>query len=735
MLLFMGGIKWGPDKMLIKLRQRYQKTRNLSGMRFRTVWGSSAAVALSMGLGGCAGAEAPVAAASTSSVNAAGPLVNTLVAVPATPGAAAPGATSATANPFAAPDPVTAVASPAVEQALIDARDAMKKKQWSRLSSLAIQAQSHPVLGSYPEYWALRQLVQDSTAPVPTAQLQKFMSTNQDEYLADRIKADWIVAAGRAGDYSTVNRLGPVVSTNPHVECTRLLAQQMTGQRVTSKQVMAAFNPVNACWGMLDQMAASKVIGWNQLEPLLREILETNKTGNAQRVAAVMFNNLSMVSYAALMKDPKKWLATQLPPKTQAEVELVTLALSRLARTGDRTSNAAYIESTWANAIPKSNMQWVWGQFGLVAALNVETAEAVRWYRRSGDAPMTDYNNAWQVRSELRQPKIDWSWIARAIKKMSPAQQAEPVWVYWHARSVAAQGNREAAHKQFASIANEYNFYGQLATEEMGQPITLPAAPAPITSAELAQARANRGLQRAIKLFDLGWRPEAVPEWNYSLRGMNDRQLLAAAEVARQEQIFDRVVNTSLQTKTEIDFKQRFIAPFEGRVTEKARQINLDPAWVYGLIRQESRFITDARSHVGASGLMQLMPATARWVAKKIGMKDFTATSVNDFDTNTVLGTNYLSMVLNDLSGSQVLATAGYNAGPGRPVQWRSKLAGPVEGAIFAETIPFTETRLYVKNVLSNAVYYGMLFSGKSQSLKERLGTISPQPARQVALP
>src|SRR5690606_3943763 len=141
-----------------------------------------------------------------------------------------------------------------------------------------------------------------------------------------------------------------------------------------------------------------------------------------------------------------------------------------------------------------------------------------------------------------------------------------------------------------------------------------------------------------------------------------------------------------LRTEKEVDFTQRFIAPFEGRVTEKARLINLDPAWVYGLIRQESRFITDARSHVGASGLMQLMPATARWVAKRIGMKDFTPSSVNDFDTNTVLGTNYLSMVLGNLNGSQVLATAGYNAGPGRPVQWRSKLSAPVEGAIFAET-------------------------------------------------
>ncbi|MFQ6685928.1 transglycosylase SLT domain-containing protein, partial [Bordetella pertussis] len=244
-----------------------------------------------------------------------------------------------------------------------------------------------------------------------------------------------------------------------------------------------------------------------------------------------------------------------------------------------------------------------------------------------------------------------------------------------------------------------------------------------------AEARAHPGLRRAIYLFRLGWRAEAVPEWNFSLRGMSDRQLFAAAELARAEGIYDRVVNTSERTAEQFDFSQRFIAPFEGRVSAKARAIDLDPAWVYGLIRQESRFIMDARSHAGASGLMQLMPATAKWVAGKIGMSDFRPGSVNDFDVNTELGTQYLNIVLQGLDGSQVLASAGYNAGPGRPRNWRASFGHPVEGAIFAETIPFNETRLYVKNVMSNAVYYAAMFSGQPQSLKERLGSIVPPQA------
>ncbi len=280
----------------------------------------------------------------------------------------------------------------------------------------------------------------------------------------------------------------------------------------------------------------------------------------------------------------------------------------------------------------------------------------------------------------------------------------------------------------YASIADQFHFYGQLATEELGQKISIPQTAAPVTAAELAPMNANPGLRRALKFFEMDLRFEGVREWNWELRHMKSaRELLAAAEFARQNKVLDRMVNTSDRTRSEHDFDQRFPTPFRDVMVKATQSLGMDMAWVYGLIRQESRFVMHARSHVGASGLMQIMPATARYVAKKIGMTDFDHGQVNHIDTNIVLGTNYLNMVLNDLDGSQALATAAYNAGPGRPRAWRSTLPGVVEGAIFAETIPFSETRGYVKNVLSNATYYAALFEGKPQSLKARLGTVSPK--------
>ncbi|WP_162910403.1 lytic transglycosylase domain-containing protein, partial [Azohydromonas sediminis] len=252
-------------------------------------------------------------------------------------------------------------------------------------------------------------------------------------------------------------------------------------------------------------------------------------------------------------------------------------------------------------------------------------------------------------------------------------------------------------------------------------------APAPLSAAERAAAQRHPGLARALHALALGLRSEGVREWNFSLIGMGDRELLAAAQLACTRAVWDRCINTSERTRAEVDLAQRFPTPFRAAVVERARDAGLDPALVYGLIRQESRFVTDARSGAGASGLMQVMPATARWVARRLGLT-YTPQMIDDLQTNLRLGTTYLRLVLDDFGGSPALATAAYNAGPGRPRRWRD---GPeLEPAMWAETIPFNETRDYVKKVLSNAAYYAVVLAGEPPSLKARLGPpIGPRPA------
>jgi soluble lytic murein transglycosylase len=413
---------------------------------------------------------------------------------------------------------------------------------------------------------------------------------------------------------------------------------------------------------------------------------------------------------------------------------MTTLALARLAAVDTDAAVAQLAERD--ASLPSDLRAYAWAMVAKQSAIKLAPDAADQFSRaaRRGDKDLRDIDYpdetlAWKVRAALRADngRPRWQQVVQAINAMSPAEQRDPAWVYWKARALQAlardsqEGDalRALGQELMGSIAGQLHFYGQLAAEDIGQPLTLPARPAPLTDDERAAALRHPGLMRAVQMIGLGLRSEGVREWNFSLRGMNDRELLAAAQVACERQIWDRCINTSDRTRAEVDLDQRFPTPFRKEVQLRSREIGLDPAFVYGLIRQESRFILDTRSSVGASGLMQLMPATARWTAKKIGL-DLAGGQINDSDTNIVLGTNYLKLVLEDFGGSQTLATAAYNAGPARSRKWRD---GPLlEAAIWAENIPFSETRDYVKKVLSNATIYATQLGGKAQSLKARLG-------------
>jgi soluble lytic murein transglycosylase len=316
---------------------------------------------------------------------------------------------------------------------------------------------------------------------------------------------------------------------------------------------------------------------------------------------------------------------------------------------------------------------------------------------------------------------------------MEPQAQRDPAWTYWRARALMATGGeaeRAEGQRLLTALASPRGFYEQLALEDLGQRITLPARPAPLTPEEREAARRDPGLQRALYAIAIGLRTDGVREWNYTTNlarpgGLPERELLAAAQLACEREVWDRCINTSERTRTEFDAEQRYPQPLRDLVLRRSREIGLDPAYVYGLIRQESRFITDARSSVGASGLMQVMPATARWTARKIGLNGFGVEQLNEREINIAIGTAYLKLALDDFEGSLPLAAAAYNAGPSRPRAWRN---GPVlDAAIWAENVPFAETRDYVKKVLANTTVYAALITGQPQSLRARLGTVGPR--------
>ena len=315
--------------------------------------------------------------------------------------------------------------------------------------------------------------------------------------------------------------------------------------------------------------------------------------------------------------------------------------------------------------------------------------------------------------------------MSQSIDQMSESARGEPEWRYWKARTLLTQGKTAEANALLVPLSAEPHFYGLLAAEEVGDSASAPSEPYRPSEAEIQAFADLPAVRRAIALYRLGLRIEGNREWFWAIAPLDDRQLLAGAEYARRNELWDRAINTAERTRTTHDFTLRYLAPYRDRFRSYARENGLDEAWVLGVARQESRFVADARSSAGAMGLMQLMPATARWVAGKLGLQGFGQSVVTDLDTNISLGTYYLKHVYETLDNQPVLASAGYNAGPGRARAWRGSEA--MESAIYTETIPFDETRDYVKKVMTNATFYARMLGQGLTSLKDRMGMI---PAR-----
>jgi len=400
--------------------------------------------------------------------------------------------------------------------------------------------------------------------------------------------------------------------------------------------------------------------------------------------------------------------------------QLALLAIVRMARNDPAQAAGAYARVEPTLSIEQRAAGW--GSIAYLASLK-RMPEALDWFRKAKGAALSPQAYEWRVRAALLAG--DWRMVKAAIEAMPAALRGQPSWVYWHGRAQHELGNPADALQDYAKISTQYNFYGQLAAEELGQPIVLPPK-TEVSDTEVNTVANLPGFALAQHFYAMNLRFEGNREWNWTLHGMNDRELLASAEYARRIQLYDLAVNTADRTVSEHDFSLRYLTPFRDTMQRDTASAGVDIDWVYGLIRQESRFIISAQSGVGASGLMQLMPTTAQRVAKQIGLGSLSASQIADTDTNILLGTNYLAGLFSQLDDSAVLATAGYNAGPGRARQWRDSLPRAVEGAIYAETIPFNETRDYVKNVLSNATYYAALFENRPQSLKVRLGIITP---------
>ncbi|MCS4509601.1 lytic transglycosylase domain-containing protein [Xylophilus ampelinus] len=649
------------------------------------------------------------------------------------------------------------------DDVLLEMNQAFKRGDRARLAALLPMAQGH-ALEPWAAYWELRARI-DSAQP---EEIEAFFARWSGTYQEDRLRNDWLRILGQRRDWQRFADAYPLFRMNDdrEVRCYAIVVERLRG---TGPLPAATVDEVRRNWyGMRESddgctLAAAELFAARQFTAddvwrKARLAIDANRPRVARAAVEIVAPEESAL-VAQIGDNPARFLASKATAGSRTRKELVTLALLKM-NASDPDAAAQQLDSKWSVQMRPEERNWVWGAIGRQAASRLSPTALEYFAKVTRDTDLHGEMLAWKARAALRAG--NWKEVLSAITAMDDALRVDSAWVYWRAKALLAGGplgtapaptaavqpesaslpaataaagrvsdrQRAEARQLLEGIASPRGFYEQLALEELGQRIAMPERPAPPTTQEREAARTNPSLARGLYAILLGLRSEGVREWNYATNlhatgGMGDRELLAAADMACQSEIWDRCINTSERTRSVFDTGQRFPMPHQSGVVMRSRQIGLDPAYVYGLIRQESRFITDARSGVGASGLMQVMPATARWTANKIGMGGFRPEQINDRDTNIAIGTAYLKLALDDFQGSMPLAAAAYNAGPGRPRSWRN---GPVvDAAIWAENVPFAETRDYVKKVLANTTSYAAILSGQPQSLRARLGTVGPK--------
>ena len=621
---------------------------------------------------------------------------------------------------------IVAIAAPARAQSdadLVAARAAYDRGDRARLDALAPKLDSH-ILAPYVRYWQLRLKLDTASSDEVRAYLARW----RDTPIADRLQLEWLKVLGKRGDWASfAAEYPPRLREDAELAC---YAVQWRRQS-EGDGALAAGKPLwftgqstpDACEPVFSALIARGDITADDQRQRFRLASETGNLRLAHAIGADLPGSarITLREFSAVDRDPARALAKAGFHLGQTGGrELALYALERAAR-----ADAGAVRAAWESLrarLPAPERQYGNARIAYHAArqLNPRAAE---WYREAEGPGLSESERSWRVRAALRAGA--WPDVLAAIEALPPAEAQEPSWRYWKARALAATGRADEAAGVYAGLAGDFGYYGLLASEALGRSVDPPSAPIAVDADALAAFGAREAVRRVLKLTELDMRAEAQREWTYVVRGMADDALLLAAEYARRQGLYDRAINTAERTSSHHDFALRYLMPYREHFASAAKEQSVDEALLLAIARQESRFAADIASSAGAMGLMQLMPPTARWVAKQLNRADYRPSQIADVGTNTLFGAFYFKYWLDRLEGMPALAAAAYNAGPGRAQAWRS--ATPLEGAVWVETIPFNETRDYVKKVLANAVYYARMLEQPYVSLSARLGTVAPR--------
>lgn len=611
----------------------------------------------------------------------------------------------------------------AADQAFLKSQQAYQSRNIEQLEQKLkiLSAQNH-VLLPYAEYWLLMLKMNN----LDQVQVQNFKSKYSETRFAEKVTAEWLKLLAKRDEWPAFFEMfSEYKGDDVGVACYAIEGRAKQGDIniLNNGKTYWALNTSKpeSCERVFDRMQNANLLTEDDVVLKFRMALQDEQIGLARSIISRMpgYSSSAQNQFEAVIKTPQAYLETKATQflETRLSRELYLYAINRYLRIKPDDAKNAWEKV--AQQFTEDEVNYMRRNFAVYAARRHDP-EALNIYERV-KLPMDHEAHAWKVRAAMW--SNNWDMVLTSLNEMSLEQQAEPVWRYWKARAYKAKKDVPKANKILIELMKERSFYGLLAEDEIGEVATTATNIYVPTEAEVQNIANLPSIQRSLTLQQLGLKWDSKLEWAWAIKRFDDKQLLAAAEFALRNNWYDLAISTAEKTKNTHNFSLRFPTPYRETVNNYAKLHGVDEAWVYGLTRQESRFNTSANSGVGAAGLMQVMPATAAWIAKRMGFAAYKQDRLHQIDTNVHLGTYYLKYTLNLAQGQVPVATAAYNAGPGRVKSWMAEQ--PIEGAIYVENIPILETRLYVQKVMTNTHFYAQLLGAKTQSLTQSLGLVS----------
>jgi len=618
-------------------------------------------------------------------------------------------------------------------QQYLDAKKALKAGRITTFTTLSEQLKTYP-LYAYLRYNYLRPRLHK----INDAEIKDFIHSYPDFISIDALKTSWLRQLVKQRKWQTF-----LDNYTPQKEL-KLRCQQLQA-RINTNNDTYLLEDTRTLWLTGKSLPPQCDSAFARL---YKSELMTNELIWERIQLAMEGGNTGLVNYLSkrLDKDYKYWakqwvamhhnpsVGTKNPkyPDTAVAREILFYGIKRLAR-----QNITRSLSNWQTL--QDNYDFTPVEIDDVNL--VITVRAAKNKHPKAAELLDDLNPAldsdeifhWRLRTALK--NNDWQRLYRWTKDEPPEiASVKYRWIYWRGRALEKIGDVEKANESYALIAGERDYYGFLAADRIGAEYKMNHYPLPEDLEAKNKISHMPGIRRARELFVLYGDYRARREWQHALISMTNYQKQIAAQIASEWGWYDRAIFTMGAAHAYDDLDLRFPITYRNEIEKYANKRNLDTGWIFALMRSESAFMEKVKSPAGALGLMQIMPATGRLTARKIGLRKFRTSDLLVANKNIMLGTAYMKEMQDRFNGSHILATAAYNAGPGRSVKWSPK-KGCKEPDIWVEQIPFNETRGYVKRVIFYASIYDWRLGHEVIPLKQRMKIVYPYKSKASQIP